>query len=395
MLKKIGIILIFLTALPGLLNSSAGSTAYLKNIRYYTYDDYTRVVLDLSSPLKIREKVLPGESKFRLYFDLERCDFAPGYPDDKKKEISIEQGHLMRIRLAKRNRYCVRVVFDFDTFEKYTMFYLNSPFRIVFDIFQNGNGTVGGTEDITITKPAQPVDNAYSIVRQLGLGVRTIVIDPGHGGVDPGTMNESLKLYEKEITLDISRHLKSLFEKHPEYDVILTRNDDRYISLEERTAIANSKKGDIFLSIHLNSAPRKSARGIECYYLSMTTDPWSMQVAALENKINRKSIGEMQPIVEQIVKHAKISESKVLTTHIQENLVEVLKKKYNPVDNLGVKKAPFFVLAGARMPAVLAEVSFLSNKDEGKLLKTSAYRNSIAEGLYTGIISYIKSLGKK
>jgi N-acetylmuramoyl-L-alanine amidase len=395
MAKKIGIILVFLMVLHGLLNSSARSISYLKNIRYYTYDDYTRVVLDLSAPLKIKEKVLPGESKYRLYFDMERCDYAPGYPDDKKKEIAIEQGHLMRIRLAKRNRDCVRVVFDFDTFEKYTMFYLNSPFRIVFDIFQDGNGTVQGKENIPISKPAQPVDNGYSIVRQLGLGVRTIVIDPGHGGVDPGTMNESLKLSEKEIALDIAVKLKSLFEKNSDYHVILTRSDDRYISLEERTAIANSKKGDIFLSIHLNSAPRKSARGIECYYLSMTTDPWSMQVAALENKVNRKSIGEMQPIVEQIVKHAKISESKVFTTHIQENLVGVLKKKYNPVENLGVKKAPFFVLAGARMPAVLAEVSFLSNRDEGKLLKTPAYRYSIAEGLYAGIISYIKSLGKK
>ncbi len=393
MIKKIGSLLLLLTAVHMSLWGSSESTAYLENIRYYTYEDYTRVVLDLSSPLKVREKVLPGEDKHRLYFDMEQCDFAPGYPDEKKKEIVVGTGHLQRIRIAKRSRFQVRVVFDFDKIEKYTRFYLNSPFRIVFDIFQDGNGE--GKKNITINKPAQPIDNKYSIVRQLGLGVRTIVIDPGHGGKDPGTSNRTLGLYEKTITLDIAKRLKTLLDKHPEYTVLLTRDRDRYMTLEERTAIANSKKGDLFISIHLNSAPRKSARGVESYYLSMTTDPWAMQVAALENKINGKSIGQMDSIVEQIVKHAKISESKVFTGCIQSNLVNRLKKKYKTIHDLGVKKAPFFVLAGARMPAVLVEASFLSNYYEGKRLKTSAYRYSIAAGLYSGIISYIKSLGKK
>lgn len=393
MIKKAGLLLLLLSAGHILLWGSGGGIAYLKNIRYYTYEDYTRVVLDLSAPLKVREKVLPGEEKHRLYFDMERCDFAPGYPDEKKKEIVIGTGHLQRIRIAKRNRFLVRVVFDFDKIEKYTRFYLGSPFRIVFDIYQDENGK--GTEHVKIHNPARPIDNKYSIVRQLGLGVRTIVIDPGHGGKDPGTANRTLGLYEKELTLDIAVRLKTLLEKHPEYTIILTRDRDRYMTLEERTAIANSKKGDIFISIHLNSAPRKSARGVESYYLSMTTDPWAMQVAALENKINGKSIGRMDSIVEQIVKHAKITESKALTGYIQSNLVKGLKKKYKTIHNLGVKKAPFFVLVGARMPAVLVEASFLSNYYEGKRLKTSAYRSSIAVGLYSGIISYIKSLGKK
>lgn len=393
MIKKIGSLFLLLTAVHMSLWGSGGGIAYLQNIRYYTYDDYTRVVLDLSSPLNVREKVLPGEDKYRLYFDLERCDFAPGYPEKKKKEIVIGTGHLQRIRLSKRSRLQVRVVFDFDKIEKYTRFYLSSPFRIVFDIYQDGNGKA--KENLTVHKPARPIDNKYSIVRQLGLGVRTIVIDPGHGGKDPGTANRSLGLYEKDIVLDIAKRLKTLLEKHPEYTVLLTRHRDSYMTLEERTAIANSKKGDLFISIHLNSAPRKSARGVECYYLSMTTDPWAMQVAALENKVNGKSIGQMDSIVEQIVKHAKISESRAFTGYIQSNLVGELKKKYRAIENLGVKKAPFFVLVGARMPAVLVEASFLSNFYEGKRLKTSAYRYSIAAGLYSGIISYIKSLGKK
>jgi N-acetylmuramoyl-L-alanine amidase len=395
MMKKSALLTVFLLLAHWFL-SGTGVTR-LENIRYYTYPDYTRVVLDLSSPLKVTEKILPGDNKDRLYFDMEKCAFAKKYPPENRKEIIVGTGHLQRIRLAKKDKYRLRVVFDFDKVEKYSKFYLSSPFRVVFDIFKAEPGTAANAnrEPETISKPAQPVGKKYSMVRQLGLGVRTIVIDPGHGGKDPGTSNKALKLYEKEIALDIAKRLKELFGKNEEYEIILTRERDRYMSLEERTAIANSKKGDLFLSIHLNSAPRKSARGIESYYLSMTTDPWAMQVAAVENKINAKSIGDIDTIVGRIVKHTHISESKVFTGHIQENLVKQLRKKYRSIDNLGVKKAPFFVLVGAGMPAALVEVSFLSNYKEGKRLQSSAYRYYIALGLYSGIISYIKSLGKK
>ncbi len=394
-MKKCGLILILALLAQSLL--SGMSIAYLENIRYYTYTDYTRVVLDLSSRLKIREKILPGEDNDRLYFDMERCLFAPGYPEEKKKEITVEIGHLQRIRIGKRGEYCVRVVFDFDKIEKYSKFYLTSPFRVVFDIFQEETGKESGTENINanLSKPSQPMDTKNSMVRQLGLGVRTIVLDPGHGGKDPGTSNSRLRLYEKEITLDIAKRLKRLFQKHREYKIILTRERDRYMTLEERTAIANSKKGDLFISIHLNSARRRSVRGVESYFLNMTTDPWAMHVAAIENKVNEKSIGDMETIVDQIVKHARISESKIFTGRLQENLVKQLGKKYKNIKNLGVKKAPFFVLVGARMPAALVEISFLSNYQEGKRLKSSVYRDYIAEGLYSGILSYIKSLEEK
>ena len=394
-MKKYSLILT-LVLLTHLLLSGM-SIAYLKDTRYYTYSDYTRVVLDLSSTLKIREKILPGKDNDRLYFDMEKCNFAPGYPEEKKKEITVEIGHLQRIRIGKRSEYCLRVVFDFDRIEKYSKFYLTSPFRVVFDIFQDETDKGSGKENINtnISKPSQPMDTNYSMVRQLGLRVRTIVLDPGHGGKDPGTSNRRLKLYEKEITLDIAKRLKRQFQKNQEYKIILTRERDQYMTLEERTAIANSKRGDLFISIHLNSARRRSARGVESYFLSMTTDPWAMHVAAIENKVNEKSIGDMETIVDQIVKHARISESKIFTGCLQENLVKQLGKKYKNIKNLGVKKAPFFVLVGARMPAALVEVSFLSNYKEGKRLKSSVYRNYIANGLYSGIISYIKSLEEK
>jgi N-acetylmuramoyl-L-alanine amidase len=368
------------------------SIAYLKNIRYFTYNDYTRVVIDLSSQIEVTEKILPGQEKTRLYFDMQRSQFAPEYPSEKKREITIGKKHLQRIRIGKRSKHCVRVVFDFNNIEKYTKFYLTSPFRIVFDVFQKEST---GSEKVDLGEPAKSVEGKYSVVRQLGLGVHTIVIDPGHGGKDPGTANKKLRLYEKDITLDLAKRVKTAFQKNTKYNIILTRNDDRYIALEERTAIANSKNGDLFISIHLNSAPRKSARGVEAYFLSMTTDPWAMQVAAQENAVTSKSIGEMESIIEQIVRHTKISESKIFTTHIVENLVRQLKTEYKDIENLGVKKAPFFVLAGAQMPASLVEVSFLSHNQEARRLRSTAYRNALAQGLYKGIISYIKSLGKQ
>jgi N-acetylmuramoyl-L-alanine amidase len=347
--------------------------------------------------MKVQEKVLPGQNLTRLYFDLLNCGFSRSYPDANRKEILIKSGNLKKIRLGKTNKNGLRIVFDFDKIGKYDKFYLTSPFRIVFDIFQDEinhfDKSVSSITDRVESVP-EKIDGQYSMVRQLGLGVKRIVIDPGHGGKDPGTFNRSLKLYEKTITLDLAKRLKNLLEKNSNYEIILTRESDRYISLEERTAIANSKKCDLFISIHVNAAPRKTTRGIETFYLNLTTDSWSMSVAAQENAISKKSIGEMKSIVEQIVKNAKKSESRILSQFIQQHVVKQLKTKYSKISSLGVKKAPFYVLVGARMPASLVETSFLSNTQEAKRLKTSYYRYLIANGLYYGIISYIKSLGK-
>ncbi|MFO8165914.1 MAG: N-acetylmuramoyl-L-alanine amidase, partial [Desulfatiglandales bacterium] len=145
------------------------------------------------------------------------------------------------------------------------------------------------------------------------------------------------------------------------FKVTLTRDADRYISLEERTAIANSHKADLFISIHLNAAPNKKARGVETYYLSFTTDPWATQVAAQENAVSTKSIGEMKSLIEKIMQNSKVSESKELAACVQKNLSDTLRKQHKQVANLGVKKAPFYVLAGAEMPSILVEASFLSN----------------------------------
>ena len=364
----------------------------LQNIRYYSYPEYTRVVLDLSANIKIVEKVIKGSESGRLFFDLKNCRFAADYPFEKKNEVKIQAGNLQRIRIGKWNAQTIRVVFDFDKIGKCNRFYLTSPFRIVFDIYSQAEFISHAQQAREQEVPA--VEGSPSIARQLGLGVHRIVIDPGHGGKDPGTVNRHLDVQEKDITLDIGKRLNAILNEHKEFEIILTRCRDDYVPLEERAAIANSNQGDIFVSIHTNSAPHLTARGVESYYLNMTADPRAMEVAAQENAMSSKSIAEMRTILDQILQNSKISESKILAQSIQGSMVANLQRKYDAIEDLGVKKAPFYVLLGAQMPSALIEVSFLSNRDEARRLTSPSYRQAVAAGLYLGIINFIQSLGK-
>jgi N-acetylmuramoyl-L-alanine amidase len=385
--------IVFVFVLPAAV-AMAKAPVKLQNIRYYAYAEYTRVVLDLSSSVKISEKAIKGGDGGRLFFDLKNCRFAAAYPLDKKNEIKIKNGNLKQIRIGKLNQKTIRVVFDFDQIGKYTRFYLTSPFRIVFDIYSQAK-FVSHAQESQIQAQANALAKGNpSLARQLGLGVHRIVIDPGHGGKDPGTINRSLGLEEKNITLDIAKRLNAILNEHAELEIILTRPRDDYVALEERAAIANSNQGDIFVSIHTNSAPRLTARGIESYYLNITADPRAMEVAAQENAMGSKSMAEMRTILDQILQNSKIVESKILAQYIQENMVGNLKIKFTEIEDLGVKKAPFYVLLGAQMPSALVEVSFLSCRDEASRLAMPAYRQAIAAGLYLGIINFIQSLGK-
>jgi N-acetylmuramoyl-L-alanine amidase len=405
MKKTYSFILIIFTLLSVFV--MAQSNVKLNNLRYFAYNDYTRFVLDLSAPIKIIAKSLPGKNDFRLYFDLKNCSLGKLYPANNKKEIKFNTGHLRRIRIAQRGKSSLRVVFDFTEVGKYNLFYLRAPFRIVLDLYKSARKTIivkskkisgkisGNTNDkLEIIKTPESIRGQYSIARQLGLGVRRIIIDPGHGGKDPGTISLKYKLYEKDIVLDIAKKLKKLFKTNKSIDIILTRGIDKYIRLEERTAIANSNKGDIFISIHVNSSPRKKVNGIETYFLSMTTDPRAIRVAAQENAVSKNSLAELSGIVDKIIKNTKKEESKTLANIVQKELVKKTGSKYRGVTNLGVKKAPFYVLVGANMPAILVEVSFLSNRVEAERLKRNTYRQIIAKGIYVGIMKYIKTLGK-
>ncbi|MCK4378429.1 MAG: N-acetylmuramoyl-L-alanine amidase, partial [Deltaproteobacteria bacterium] len=186
--------------------------------------------------------------------------------------------------------------------------------------------------------------------------------------------------------------LKKELKKQMEGQVVMTRDHDCFIPLEERTVIANTKKADLFVSIHANASRNRKAHGVETYFLNLATDKEAMELAALENATSTKKISDLQLILNDLMRNSKISESSRLARAVQDSLVKCLKSKYRDVKNLGVKQAPFYVLIGAQMPSILVETSFLSHKMEEKRLNSAAYRQKIAEGIAAGIKVYIEQV---
>ena len=237
---------------------------------------------------------------------------------------------------------------------------------------------------------AQPTANGErSLIRALGLKIGRIVVDAGHGGHDTGTIAPN-GLLEKDLVLDVALRLGKLLESRMGAEVVYTRDDDTFIPLETRTAIANQNEADLFISIHANSSRDPSARGIETYYLNFTTSADALEVAARENAVSEKSIHELQDLVKKIALKDKIEESREFAVDVQQALYNGLANR--GMRNRGVKKAPFIVLIGANMPSILAEISFVSNPADAKRLKTPEYRQKIAESLYRGTSKYVSGL---
>jgi N-acetylmuramoyl-L-alanine amidase len=240
------------------------------------------------------------------------------------------------------------------------------------------------------TPPARNLTGGLSIARQLGLGVSRIVIDAGHGGHDPGAQGKGIT--ESELVLDVALRLEKLLQKVPGVEVILTRRTDEFIPLPERTAIANREGADLFLSIHANASTSAQARGIETYFLNFANNLSAAAVAARENAASGQVMGALPDIVKAIALNNKLDESRDFAMQVQRAMLERLKTTNKTIKDLGVKQAPFVVLIGAAMPSVLAEISFVTNPQEAKLLKGSVYRQRIAESLLNAIRKYQTSL---
>ena len=250
--------------------------------------------------------------------------------------------------------------------------------------------TVAALEPPTVPKPTR--DGERSLTRTLGLKIGRIVIDAGHGGHDTGTIGPR-GLMEKDLCLDVALRLGALIEqKLPGAEVIYTRKDDTFIPLEQRTAIANEAKADLFLSIHANSSHDPDARGIETYYLNFATSAEAMEVASRENAYSQESLHDLQDLIQKIARNDKIEESRELASDIQDTLTARMQLVSRAERNRGVKKAPFVVLIGANMPSVLSEISFVSNPGDEKLLRKPEQRQRIADGLYRGVATYLDNL---
>jgi N-acetylmuramoyl-L-alanine amidase len=241
-------------------------------------------------------------------------------------------------------------------------------------------------------REAQPtMAGDRSLIRALGLKIGRIVIDPGHGGHDTGTIGPN-RVEEKNVVLDVARRLGKLLQGRMGADVVFTRQDDSFIPLETRTAIANEQQADLFVSIHANSSRDEDARGVETYYLNFTSNAAALEVAARENASSDQSIHELQDLVKKIALKEKIEESREFATDVQRSLHTGLALKNPGIRDRGVKKAPFVVLIGANMPSILAEISFVSNPTDERKLDTPEYRQRIAESLYKGIAKYVNGL---
>jgi N-acetylmuramoyl-L-alanine amidase len=243
--------------------------------------------------------------------------------------------------------------------------------------------------------PAAPSTNGsggFSLSRQLGLGVSRVVIDAGHGGHDPGARANGIT--EAELALDIALRLEKLLQAQ-RIDVVMTRRTSTFVSLEERTAIANRAGADLFLSIHANASENEQARGIETYYLDFAPDAAAEAIAARENAGSARTMKSLPEFVRTIALNDKVDESREFARFVQEGLFQGVKKTNRQARDLGIKRAPFQVLIGAAMPSILAEISFITNTQEGELLKTEKYRNQIAESLFAGMMAYQGAVKKE
>lgn len=358
----LGLICLLISPFP----SHALDKAIVKDIRYWSSPAQTRVVVDLSKPVDYKANRLSKPD--RLYFDLSGALI----PSEIKKNLPVEDGILRSIRAGQFNNETVRVVLDLEKMESYNVFFFDDPARLIIDI--NAKKT-----DLILTK-------------------RVIVIDPGHGGHDPGAVGPT-GLQEKDVVLDIALKLRNILSRDSSLDVHMTRDKDIFIPLEERTAIARKKEADLFVSIHANASPNRAARGVETYLLNWTNDEEAIRVAARENYISMKRMKEkmaayrndVERILNDLSRDYKREESLKLAHLVQNSITSDIGREYKRKINLGVKQALFYVLVGASMPSILAEVSFISNPEEEKLLSKEDYRSTIANSIASGIRTYLSS----
>jgi N-acetylmuramoyl-L-alanine amidase len=412
-----------------------------------------RVTIEMDAEATFRAERL--ENPRRVFFDLKGTRPIPSLLD---ATLRFDDDIVREIRLGRHPKTTTRIVFDMQGVDSYSVFTLYSPYRLVIDFRPQMNTDVHGTvahrmvappmntqtravsglptslpaaaipaapvpslptlplpppgavkiaaEPIpeppariaparSVSAPALPaanLDGKFSLSRQLGLGVSRVVIDAGHGGHDPGAQSNGVS--ESELTLDVAMRLSRLLQKQPGVDVVMTRDTDVYVPLEERTAIANREGADLFLSIHANASRDARARGVETYFLNFASNPAAEAVAARENSASGRAMHSLPDIVRAIALNNKIDESRDFAEIVQRSMVRRLSSRNKQLKDLGVKQAPFVVLIGAAMPSVLAEISFVTHKQEGQLLKSTAYRQQIAEALFDAVLRYQQSLKK-
>ncbi|HPR55496.1 MAG TPA: N-acetylmuramoyl-L-alanine amidase [Deltaproteobacteria bacterium] len=378
----------------------------VKTLRQWSDRDYTRVVVDLDENITFKTFTLPADAKAgrpdRVVIELDNAKITPELPDRTK----VNDGILTNIRVSQYQSTKVRIVLDLAQKISYHAFPLADPNRLVVDIIKDGaspkiahepsgantGGVVrtdngNGFKKVPKWSPSQMGEDVPSIAAQLSLKVSKIVIDPGHGGKDPGALGPA-GVMEKDLTLAIGKALARRLRLEG-FDVYLTRDSDVFLTLEERTAFANKKRADLFVSIHINAHNNRTLQGIETYFLNLTTDSSAIEVAARENATTSKSISDLQLIINDLMLNSKINESSRFASSVHKCVMSsVLNNGYQGKD-LGVKQAPFYVLLGAQMPSILCELGFITNGADSSLLQCDSHQSTLIDGIAKGINKYI------
>jgi len=414
-------------------------------VRHWSLSDVTRVAVEVSGDFEFRTERLHNPE--RVYFDI--LNARPRIESRRSFAQDINDKLVTKLRVAETTPGVTRVVLDLSGSAEATASQLANPNRLIIElrtglaaappvpavapitplptalppairpeapappikppsrpkvesgellppppVFTGPSTSVAKPEPVLgeASKAARHTSSGNtSLVRALGLKLGRVVIDPGHGGHDTGT-GGARGLLEKDLVLDIAMRVGKLIEEHLGAEVVYTRSDDTFIPLESRTAIANDKKADLFLSIHANSSPVTRIAGVETYYRNFTNAKDALDVAARENSSSQKSIAELETLIQKVVQGEKVEESREFAGRIQSSLYAFSARNFPGTKDRGVKKAPFVVLIGAKIPSVLVEVGFLSNPREEALLRKPEYRQKLAEALFRGVSRYADSL---
>jgi N-acetylmuramoyl-L-alanine amidase len=382
-------------------SASLRPLAVLNEMKHWSNPDYTRISLELDRDVTWESHELgkgsPGKPG-RVYIDINHAKLGKNV-----REITIGDGLLKGARAGQYKTDVVRVVLDTENIKDYKVFPLSDPARLIIDVRGERPVEISRLEP-SISLAPEPLaelrtDERLAVIekkprtqkRPVISKIRRIVVDPGHGGHDPGAVGPS-GLQEKEVVLAIGLKLRELLKDELGLDVVMTRSTDIFIPLEERTAIANKVNADLFLSVHANAAPNRNANGIETYYLNLAKTEKAAQLAAKENGTSLEKVSVLQAILFDLMANYKLNDSAHLADEVQKSLHKKARTHYADVKNLGVKQGPFYVLVGATMPSILVESAFLSNAQEELRLKDPVYRDLTAEGIMDGVRAYITSL---
>lgn len=383
--------------------------ATVSKIRYWSNRDYTRVVIQLDREVDFKKSILTEPD--RIYFDLQKSKLAP---ELEGRSYQVNDLFIKGIRVAQNQPEIARVVLDFEKINRHTVFALYDPFRIVIDtqgrkksdraklgktsraakaIIPMKNANEHSLQTNTTPLSSKPnISGNRTLTRVLGLKVGRVVLDPGHGGRDKGTIGRG-GLTEKDLVLAVSRQLKRILETRLQLEVVLTRDTDKFVPLEERTAIANHLGADLFLSIHANSSVSQKTSGVETFFQGFSGHPEDREVAARENASSQRNVRELENLLRRIALGDHNKESQDFALVVQSHFHSEIKRHRSYFRDRGVKKAPFIVLINLNMPGILLEIGFLSNPKEEKYLTQKQGQNQAAEAIYLGIEKYLLSLG--